>query len=65
MMPDMNGIVLMERLKTLNPDVKMIAMSGLATNQESALAAGATLFVSKPYSLEKLLQHVSDLVHDR
>jgi PAS domain S-box-containing protein len=65
MMPDMNGIVLIQTLKTINPLVKIIAMSGLTANREPALGIGANIFLAKPYSSEMLLKNISDLLRDR
>jgi PAS domain S-box-containing protein len=61
MMPNLDGISAMRSLKRLNPAVKVIAVSGLASTQEAMLAAGATVFLSKPYPLEKLLRTVSEM----
>jgi signal transduction histidine kinase len=59
MMPKMSGITLIQRLKEINPTVKIIAMSGLPANQEPALAAGASAFLSKPYTLKSLLANLA------
>ena len=61
MMPNMGGIPLIQQLKTINPDVKIVAISGLATNRELALNAGASAFLAKPYSFEKLLKELQVL----
>jgi hypothetical protein len=62
MMPKMSGITLIHKLKEINPTVKIIAMSGLPTNREPALAAGASAFLSKPYTLKKLLESLALIV---
>lgn len=62
MMPKMNGISLIQRLKAMNLVVPIIAMSGLPANREAALAAGASIFVSKPYTLNELLNHLRSLI---
>jgi len=62
MMPSMDGAVLIARLKQINPKIKIIAMSGLPTNREAALTAGADTFLSKPYTLNYLLQNVYTLI---
>jgi two-component system, cell cycle sensor histidine kinase and response regulator CckA len=62
MMPNMSGISLMQKLKEINPTVQIIALSGLPTNREPAIAAGATTFLPKPYSIENLLQSIHDLM---
>ena len=61
MMPNMGGIPLIQKLKRMNPMVKIIAISGLSSNEESVLAAGANAFLAKPYDLATLLQHARDL----
>jgi PAS domain S-box-containing protein len=62
MMPDMDGIALIQHLKQMNPKVKILAMSGLSSNRESALTAGASAFLPKPYTLDHLLQNLQSLM---
>ncbi len=62
MMPKMSGFTLIKRLRSIDPTIKIVAMSGLPTNREPALAAGATAFLQKPYSLDTLLQTLQPLV---
>lgn len=63
MMPNLGGVPLIGRLKSMNPAVKILAISGLATNQDAVLSAGADAFLAKPYSLEALLCHIWDLAN--
>jgi PAS domain S-box-containing protein len=63
-MPYMGGIELIQRLKSINPAVNIIAISGLPANQESSLKAGANVFLSKPYSLETFIAQVENLLAD-
>ena len=60
-MPQMDGIELIGKLKAINPALNIIAISGLQTNREPALAAGASIFMEKPYDLESLLAEVRNL----
>lgn len=62
-MPKMNGIELIQHLKRINSNVKIIAISGLPANQKPSLEAGATFFLSKPYSLETLLCSIHQLIY--
>ncbi|MBW4549685.1 MAG: PAS domain S-box protein [Aphanocapsa sp. GSE-SYN-MK-11-07L] len=55
MMPKMDGITAVRTLKKINPQAKIIAISGLAANREPVLSAGASLFLAKPYTTEDLL----------
>ncbi|MEA5451499.1 PAS domain S-box protein [Leptolyngbya sp. CCNP1308] len=59
MMPGMDGITLIQRLKAMRPSVKIVATSGLPTYQEAALAAGASAFLLKPYDLSDLLETIA------
>jgi PAS domain S-box-containing protein len=54
-MPGMDGIELIQRLKEINPAVKVVAISGLVSNRQPSLEAGASAFLAKPYSLKALL----------
>ncbi|MGQ9871635.1 MAG: PAS domain S-box protein [Leptodesmis sp.] len=62
MMPNMDGVTTVRILQKINPQVKIIAISGLSTNRETILAAGANVFLLKPYTLEDLLQSLRDLI---
>ncbi|WP_416675998.1 hybrid sensor histidine kinase/response regulator [Egbenema bharatensis] len=62
MMPNMSGTALIQRLKAINSKVKIIAISGLPANREPALAAGATVFLAKPYTLDNLLENLCRLI---
>lgn len=62
MMPNMGGIPLIENLKSINPQVKALAISGLPGNRGPVLAAGASAFLAKPYSIESLVRDVYALL---
>jgi PAS domain S-box-containing protein len=55
MMPNMDGLTFISQLKKLNSTVKILATSGLPSNRQPALSAGAALFLDKPYTSEELL----------
>jgi two-component system, cell cycle sensor histidine kinase and response regulator CckA len=56
MMPELGGEGAIKTLKRLNPQVKIIATSGITANQGLAEAAGAEAsFLSKPFSANDLL----------
>lgn len=51
-MPEMNGRELADRLRTLNPDIKTLFMSGCTANviaQSGVLEVGVN-FIQKPFS---------------
>jgi two-component system, cell cycle sensor histidine kinase and response regulator CckA len=65
MMPFMDGPATIRALQRLNPQVKIIAASGLAANDKAAeaLGLGVQIFLPKPYTAEKLLTAISSLLH--
>jgi signal transduction histidine kinase len=62
MMPLMDGASLMLALRQINPQVRIIAVSGLTTpdHQREAMDAGATLFLPKPFAIEHLLNTLAE-----
>lgn len=67
MIPGMNGIKLIERIRANNIDIKIIMLS--AKNQEleivKGLESGADDFVSKPFSPRELLARINVLLRTR
>ncbi|MEB3212332.1 MAG: PAS domain S-box protein [Leptolyngbyaceae bacterium] len=63
MMPVMDGFTLIKHLKALKSDVPIIALSGVPTQENLALAAGANCFLSKPFSMNALLSLISALLN--
>lgn len=62
MMPNLDGITAIHALVTMNPQVKIVAMSGVSSNRSAALATGAKIFLAKPYTLEDIVRSLADLV---
>ena len=67
MMPFMDGPATIRALQKLNPQVRIIAASGLAANEKAAEAAnaGVKVFLPKPYTAEKLLTALYDILHKK
>jgi two-component system cell cycle sensor histidine kinase/response regulator CckA len=65
MMPVMDGSSMIRELRTLDPASVIIASSGFVAGhpQETPPAHGATMFLTKPYTAEKLLQVLDDVLH--
>jgi CheY-like chemotaxis protein len=59
-MPTMDGIATIRTLKKINPDVKIIAVSGMAGNNKLNLInqIGVNAFLPKPYTATELLQTI-------
>jgi CheY-like chemotaxis protein len=64
MMPFMDGPSTIRALQKLNPQVKIIAASGLTANGKSAEAASAGVhtFLPKPYTAERLLTTLAEIL---
>ena len=56
-MPEMDGLAVLRQLKEVNPDLPVVMMSGNATIETAVQATklGASDFVEKPLSTEKIL----------
>jgi two-component system, cell cycle sensor histidine kinase and response regulator CckA len=63
MMPLLDSATIIRTLLKLNPQVKIIAMSGLATNEAvtKTLNEGVKAFLAKPFTAVELLNLLSDL----
>jgi len=63
-MPFMDGPATIRALLRMNPEVKIIAASGLAAGHKPGEGAldGVQVFLSKPYTAEKLLTALADLL---
>ena len=57
-MPFMDGPATIRALQRMNPEVKIIAASGLTAGHKAGEASleGVKIFLSKPYTAEKLLK---------
>jgi len=63
-MPFMDGPVTIRALQRMNPDVRIIAASGLGTGQRAGEGTleGVAVFLNKPYTAEKLLKTLSQVL---
>lgn len=62
-MPSMDGMTTIRTLRKINPAVKIIAVSGLASTEKINAVAdiGAKAFLPKPYTAKQLLQTINDV----
>ncbi|MBI4850621.1 MAG: PAS domain S-box protein [Acidobacteria bacterium] len=65
MMPYLDGVSTIRALQRLNVDVKIIASSGLSSDVKAteAISVGAKAFLAKPYTTEKLLEILHNVIH--
>ena len=65
MMPVMDGASTIRALRTMKPDVRIVATSGLM-NHVTGTGAGlaVTHFLAKPYTADTLLTMIRDCIHD-
>lgn len=64
MMPYLDGPATIRALKKINPEIKIIASSGLTDNGRSIEAFGPNVkrFLSKPYTADKLLRTLAEVI---
>ncbi|MDJ0693270.1 response regulator [Mastigocoleus sp. MO_188.B34] len=62
-MPSMDGITTIRTLQKINPTVKIIAVSGLATTEKlnAVTNIGVQAFLAKPYTAKQLLQTIDNV----
>jgi PAS domain S-box-containing protein len=67
MMPFMDGPATIRALQKMSPQVRVIAASGLGAGDKAAEAAeaGAHIFLPKPYTAEKLLKALAEVLQSR
>ncbi len=63
-MPGMSGGEVFERLRAIDPGVKVLLASGFSLNGQAAeiLARGCRGFIQKPFNLEQLSQKLGEIV---
>ena len=64
MMPGMDGAEMTRRIRALQPELPVVAMSGLVTSEsaEEAMAAGASRVLLKPFTTETVAAAISETV---
>jgi len=57
-LPDANGLDLMQEIRRISPDTKVVILSsdGSEDNVRRALAAGAVRFMEKPYEIAEVME---------
>ncbi|HMQ03103.1 MAG TPA: PAS domain S-box protein [Pyrinomonadaceae bacterium] len=60
-MPTMDGLTTIRKIREAYPELKIVAMSGMATSEQSAELAALNVagFISKPFSAETLLRTIA------
>jgi PAS domain S-box-containing protein len=63
-MPSISGFNAIRVLKKMNPSIKIIAISGLASNRKllEDLGLDVQAFLSKPYTIKELLDTIQDVL---
>ncbi|MEP6922489.1 MAG: PAS domain S-box protein [bacterium] len=66
MMPFMDGPATIRTLQKMNPQIRIIAASGLTAGNKTGAGTldGAKMFLSKPYTAEKLLRAISQVLKE-
>lgn len=63
-MPSIDGFRIIKVLQRMNPDIKIIAISGLGANRQLLQTNGIEVqgFLSKPYTVEELLELITTVL---
>jgi DNA-binding NtrC family response regulator len=66
MMPGMNGMEALRQILEIDPGIDVILMTGFYSTESAvqAIQAGATDYLPKPFSIEKLRQRIGQLMKD-
>jgi CheY-like chemotaxis protein len=67
MMPNMDGPTTINVLKKINPEIKIIGVSGLASNHEIIKILGNSVktLLSKPYTSSDLLRNLQMVINTK
>lgn len=67
MMPSMDGLTTIPTLQKINPQVKIIGVSGLASRDQvsTAMGAGVKAFLSKPFTAQELLKTINSVLNTK
>jgi len=63
-MPDMGGGETYDRLKEINPDIKVLLSSGYAINGQATeiLNRGCDAFIQKPFNMKQLSHKLREIL---
>lgn len=63
-MPGMDGILLLEKIKTINPDIPVIVMTAYGSVEKAveAMHKGAYTFILKPFENQTLIAHIAKAI---
>jgi len=66
-MPGMSGMEALKRIRSENPDVQIIILTGHGTVEKGveAIKAGAVDFIEKPADLNKIMEKIAEAKHKR
>ena len=66
-MPGMSGMEALKRIRSENPDVQIIILTGHGTVEKGveAIKAGAVDFIEKPADLNKIMGKIAEAKHKR
>ncbi|MEW6080047.1 MAG: response regulator [Thermodesulfobacteriota bacterium] len=64
LMPEMSGGVIFERLKEMNPDIKVLLSSGYSLNEQARdiLSRGCRGFIQKPFDVGELSKKITEII---
>ncbi len=66
-MPDMSGSDTYDRMKELDPDIKVLLASGYSINGQATeiMDRGCSGFIQKPFKMKELSQKLRDILDEK
>ena len=66
-MPEMGGGETYDRMKKMNPDIKVLLLSGYSIDgqAEEILQRGCNGFIQKPFNVSKLSQRMREILDQK
>ena len=63
-MPELSGAETYDRLKAINPEIKVLLSSGYSMNSqaEAILARGCKGFIQKPFNIEQISKKIREIL---
>jgi two-component system cell cycle sensor histidine kinase/response regulator CckA len=66
-MPDMSGSITYDRMKEINPDIKVLLSSGYGINGQATeiFGRGCNGFIQKPFKMKELSQKLREILVEK
>lgn len=63
-LPSMSGLDVMKAILTIEPDTKIVFISGDDSTSQESLDSGATVFLKKPTPIKKITETINSMLNN-